>query len=61
VSGCFADGLAVSTLLLWAIFLINLLNMYLIGYWLPTVLNLEGIHAPPTQPLPPASIHWAAS
>ena len=42
VSGLFADGLAVSTLLLWAIFLINLLNMYLIGYWLPTVLNLEG-------------------
>lgn len=42
VSGLFADGLALSTLLLWAIFLINLLNMYLIGYWLPTVLNLEG-------------------
>jgi AAHS family 4-hydroxybenzoate transporter-like MFS transporter len=42
VSGLFADGLAVSTLLLWGIFLINLLNMYLIGYWLPTVLNLEG-------------------
>ncbi|MBV8408913.1 MAG: MFS transporter, partial [Alphaproteobacteria bacterium] len=42
VSGLFADGLAVSTLLLWGIFLINLLNMFLIGYWLPTVLNLEG-------------------
>jgi MFS transporter, AAHS family, 4-hydroxybenzoate transporter len=42
VSGLFADGLALTTILLWAIFLINLLNMYLIGYWLPTVLNLEG-------------------
>lgn len=42
VAGLFKDGLALSTLVLWAIFLINLLNMYLIGYWLPTVLNLEG-------------------
>ena len=42
VSGLFEDKLAVITVLLWAIFLINLLNMYLIGYWLPTVLNLEG-------------------
>ena len=42
VSGLFEDKLGVITLLLWAIFLINLLNMYLIGYWLPTVLNLEG-------------------
>ena len=53
VSGLFADGLAVSTLLLWAIFLINLLNMYLIGYWLPTVLNLEGFS--------PADAAFAAS
>ena len=53
VSGPFADGLAVSTLLLWATFLINLLNMYLIGYWLPTVLNLEGFS--------PADAAFAAS
>ncbi|HZP99439.1 MAG TPA: aromatic acid/H+ symport family MFS transporter [Reyranella sp.] len=43
VSGLFKDGLAFSTVLLWAIFLINLLNMYLISYWLPTVLNLGGL------------------
>ncbi len=43
VSGLFKDGLALSTVLLWAIFLINLLNMYLISYWLPTVLNLGGL------------------
>src|SRR4029077_8363700 len=42
VSGLFEGGLAVSTVVIWAIFLINLLNMYLIGYWLPTVLNLGG-------------------
>ena len=53
VSGLFADGLAVSTLLLWAIFLVNLLNMYLIGYWLPTVLNLGGFS--------PADAAFAAS
>jgi AAHS family 4-hydroxybenzoate transporter-like MFS transporter len=53
VSGLFADGLAVSTLLLWAIFLINLLNMFLIGYWLPTVLTLEGFS--------PADAAFAAS
>ena len=43
VAGLFRDGLTASTLLLWAIFLINLLNMYLIGYWLPTTLTLGGL------------------
>ena len=43
VSGLFHDGLALSTTMLWAIFLINLLNMYLISYWLPTVLHLGGL------------------
>jgi len=42
VGGLFEDGLAVSTLLIWVIFLINLLNLYLVNYWLPTVLNLGG-------------------
>jgi MFS transporter, AAHS family, 4-hydroxybenzoate transporter len=45
VAGLFRDGLGASTLLLWAIFLINLLNMYLIGYWLPTTLTLGGLSA----------------
>lgn len=45
VAGLFQDGLGASTLLLWAIFLINLLNMYLIGYWLPTTLMLGGLSA----------------
>jgi AAHS family 4-hydroxybenzoate transporter-like MFS transporter len=45
VAGLFRDRLGASTLLLWAIFLINLLNMYLIGYWLPTTLTLGGLTA----------------
>jgi AAHS family 4-hydroxybenzoate transporter-like MFS transporter len=53
VTGLFKDGLAASTLMLWAIFLLNLLNMYLINYWLPTVLNLGG--------LSPADAAFAAS
>ncbi|HBK06979.1 MAG TPA: MFS transporter [Acetobacteraceae bacterium] len=43
VSGLFKGGLAATTLLLWLIFLLNLLDMYLISYWLPTVLTLEGL------------------
>jgi AAHS family 4-hydroxybenzoate transporter-like MFS transporter len=43
VLGLLEGRLATSTLMLWAIFLINLLNMYLISYWLPTVLNLGGL------------------
>ena len=43
VAGLFSRDLARTTLLLSAIFLFNLFSMYLIGYWLPTVLNLEGL------------------
>ena len=50
---CSATVWPSSTLLLWAIFLINLLNMYLIGYWLPTTLTLGG--------LTPSSAAFAAS
>jgi MFS transporter, AAHS family, 4-hydroxybenzoate transporter len=53
VAGLFKDGLAVVTILIWLIFLLNLLNMYLISYWLPTVLNLGG--------LSPADSAYAAS
>ena len=53
VSGLFKDGLMPLTLLLWLIFLLNLLDMYLISYWLPTVLNLSG--------LAPAAAAYSAS
>lgn len=42
ISGLFKHGLAPLTMILWVIFLLNLLDMYLIAYWLPTVLNLGG-------------------
>ncbi|HTB02656.1 MAG TPA: MFS transporter [Bradyrhizobium sp.] len=39
----FTGGLAVTTLLLWVSFFANLLNLYLFGYWMPTVLTLSGL------------------
>jgi MFS transporter, AAHS family, 4-hydroxybenzoate transporter len=39
----FSDGFALQTVLLWVIFFCSLLNLFLFGYWLPTVLNLIGM------------------
>jgi AAHS family 4-hydroxybenzoate transporter-like MFS transporter len=39
----FAGGLALTTVLIWVVFFANLLNLYLFGYWMPTVLNLSGL------------------
>ncbi|HUC11316.1 MAG TPA: aromatic acid/H+ symport family MFS transporter [Stellaceae bacterium] len=39
----FSDGFALQTLLMWVIFFCSLLNLFLFGYWLPTVLNLIGM------------------
>ncbi|HEX4369662.1 MAG TPA: MFS transporter [Rhodopila sp.] len=39
----FRDGLAVTTVLVWTLYFSNLLSMYLIGYWLPTVLHMSGL------------------
>jgi AAHS family 4-hydroxybenzoate transporter-like MFS transporter len=36
-------GLALTTVLIWVVFFANLLNLYLFGYWMPTVLNLSGL------------------
>jgi AAHS family 4-hydroxybenzoate transporter-like MFS transporter len=43
VAGLFRDGLAPTTMLVWILYLANLLSMYLIGYWLPTVLHMSGL------------------
>src|SRR5580658_4231017 len=43
VSGLFRDGLTATTILIWIVFFANLLSMYLIGYWMPTVLSLSGL------------------
>lgn len=40
---CSAAITGLTTILLWVIFLINLLSMYRISYWLPAVLNLGGL------------------
>ena len=57
VTGLFKLGLAPTTMLLWLIFLLNLLDMYLISYWLPTVLTLSG--ATPADAA--ASASWYAA
>jgi MFS transporter, AAHS family, 4-hydroxybenzoate transporter len=43
VAGLFRDGLGTTTILIWIMFFCNLLSMYLIGYWMPTVLSLSGL------------------
>jgi AAHS family 4-hydroxybenzoate transporter-like MFS transporter len=43
VAGLFRDGMAITTVLVWILYFANLLSIYLISYWLPTVLNLSGL------------------
>jgi MFS transporter, AAHS family, 4-hydroxybenzoate transporter len=43
VAALFADGYAFRTVLFWIMFFASLLSLYLIGFWLPTVLHLEGL------------------
>jgi AAHS family 4-hydroxybenzoate transporter-like MFS transporter len=43
VAGLFRDGLAVTTILVWILYFSNLLSMYLISYWMPTVLHMLGM------------------
>jgi AAHS family 4-hydroxybenzoate transporter-like MFS transporter len=53
VVALFTDGYAMRTILFWIMFFASLLSLYLIGFWLPTVLHLEG--------LSPADAVFAAS
>jgi MFS transporter, AAHS family, 4-hydroxybenzoate transporter len=41
----FKDGRAVPTLLLWAIDFLNLLNLYFLSNWLPTIVKDAGHRA----------------
>ena len=43
VTALFTDGYAIRTILFWIMFFASLLSLYLIGFWLPTVLHLEGL------------------
>ena len=59
----FGEGYALQTILMWIIFFCSLLNLFLFGYWLPTVLNLIGFT--PSQAVFASSLRdfgaiWAA-
>jgi AAHS family 4-hydroxybenzoate transporter-like MFS transporter len=43
VAELFTERRAVPTLLIWAIYFMNLLNLYLLNSWLPTILSDAGI------------------
>src|SRR5579875_645377 len=43
----FSRGYALQTVLLWIIFFCSLMNLFLFGYWMPTVFHLIGM--PPAQ------------
>lgn len=43
VKELFSDGRAVVTMLIWVMFFMNLLNLYFLNSWLPTVMSDNGI------------------
>ena len=45
VSRLFTDGRAVVTLLIWVVYFTNLLDLYFLNSWLPTIMNDSGIGA----------------
>jgi MFS transporter, AAHS family, 4-hydroxybenzoate transporter len=57
IRALFADGYALRTVLFWIMFFASLLSLYLIGFWLPTVLHLEGFS--PAQAVFASSLYSA--
>jgi AAHS family 4-hydroxybenzoate transporter-like MFS transporter len=45
VSRLFTDGRALVTLLIWVVYFTNLLDLYFLNSWLPTIMNDSGIRA----------------
>ena len=45
VSRLFTDGRAVVTLLIWVVYFTNLLDLYFLNSWLPTIMSDNGIRA----------------
>ena len=43
VTQLFTDGRAVATLLIWVVYFMNLLNLYFLNSWLPTIISDAGI------------------
>ena len=39
----FTEGRAVATLLIWVVYFMNLLNLYFLNSWLPTIISDAGI------------------
>jgi len=45
VTRLFTDGRAIVTLLIWVVYFTNLLDLYFLNSWLPTIMNDSGIRA----------------
>ena len=45
VTRLFTDGRAIVTLLIWVVYFTNLLDLYFLNSWLPTIMNDSGINA----------------
>ena len=43
VAELFTNGRAVATILIWVVYFMNLLNLYFLNSWLPTIINDAGI------------------
>jgi AAHS family 4-hydroxybenzoate transporter-like MFS transporter len=43
VAQLFTDGRALPTILIWVVYFMNLLNLYFLNSWLPTIINDAGI------------------
>lgn len=43
IASLFTAGYALRTVLFWVMFFCSLLSLYMIGFWLPTVLHLDGL------------------
>jgi AAHS family 4-hydroxybenzoate transporter-like MFS transporter len=46
IAGLFRDGLGPTTILIWLLYFANLMSLYLVSYWMPTVLSLSGLTPP---------------
>jgi MFS transporter, AAHS family, 4-hydroxybenzoate transporter len=43
VAALFSDGRALPTLLIWVVYFMNLLNLYFLNSWLPTIISDDGV------------------
>src|SRR5262249_11606554 len=43
VAQLFTDGRGVATVLIWVVYFMNLLNLYFLNSWLPTIISDDGV------------------